>query len=89
MVRWRKKENFHPLTSSLKRGPKKYFCEMITKMVYNPIENTPVKMGEKRAVAKVLGIKTGGMKTADLIRQIQKAEDNFDRSDSVKIAVIK
>jgi len=38
----------------LKRAPQKYFCEMVAKMVYNPTENTPVKMSEMRAMAKVL-----------------------------------
>lgn len=62
---------------------------MITKMIYNPIQNTPLKTGEKGATGKVLGIKTGGVKTAHFIQQIKKTEDNFDRLDSAKIAVIK
>jgi hypothetical protein len=37
-----------------------------------------MKMDEVRERAKALGIKTGQMKKADLIRQIQKAEGNFD-----------
>lgn len=37
-----------------------------------------MKMDEVRAKAKFLGIKTSRMKKADLIRQIQRAEGNFD-----------
>lgn len=37
-----------------------------------------MEMEEVRRKAKVLGIKTAQMKKADLIRQIQKAEGNFD-----------
>jgi hypothetical protein len=37
-----------------------------------------MKMDEVRERAKALGIKTGQMKKADLIRRIQKAEGNFD-----------
>jgi hypothetical protein len=36
-----------------------------------------MKMDEVRERAKALGIKTGQMKKADLIRRIQKAEGNF------------
>jgi hypothetical protein len=37
-----------------------------------------MKRDEIRAKAKALGIKTKVVKKADLIRQIQKAEGNFD-----------
>jgi len=37
-----------------------------------------MKMGEMKEKAKALGIKTRAIKKADLIRQIQKAEGNFD-----------
>ena len=37
-----------------------------------------MKMDEVRAKAKLFGIKTSQKKKADLIRQIQKAEGNFD-----------
>jgi len=62
---------------------------MITKMIYNPTQNIPLKTGEKGATGKVLGIKTGGVKTAHFIQQIKKTEDNLDCLDSAKIAVIK
>jgi hypothetical protein len=42
-------------------------------------------MGEVRAKAKKLGIKTGiFIKKADLIRQIQRTEGNFDCFSSAK-----
>ncbi len=37
-----------------------------------------MRMDEIRLRAKGLGIKTKAIKKADLIRQIQKAEGNFD-----------
>jgi len=37
-----------------------------------------MEMEEVRRKAKALGIKTAQMEKADLIRQIQKAEGNFD-----------
>jgi hypothetical protein len=37
-----------------------------------------MKMNEIRLKAKALGIKTKAVKKADLIRQIQKTEGNFD-----------
>ena len=37
-----------------------------------------MKMDEVRTKAKLLGIKTSHMKKANLIRQIQRAEGNFD-----------
>ena len=37
-----------------------------------------MKMNEIRKKAKALGIKTKAIKKADLIRQIQKKEGNFD-----------
>lgn len=37
-----------------------------------------MEMEEVRRKAKALGIKTAQMKKADLIRQIQRAEGNFD-----------
>jgi hypothetical protein len=37
-----------------------------------------MKMEEIRMKARALGIKTRGVKKADLVRQIQKAEGNFD-----------
>ena len=37
-----------------------------------------MKMSEIRRKARELGIKTGGLKKADLIRQIQKEEGNFE-----------
>jgi hypothetical protein len=37
-----------------------------------------MKMDEVMAKAKALGIRIRGVKKADLIRQIQKAEGNFD-----------
>ena len=37
-----------------------------------------MKMDEIRLKAKALGIRIKGAKKADLIRQIQKAEGNFD-----------
>lgn len=39
---------------------------------------TEMKMEEIRIKAKALGIKTRAVKKGDLIRQIQKAEGNFD-----------
>ena len=41
-------------------------------------EGFKVRMDEVRKRAKALGIKTAQMKKADLIRQIQKTEGNFD-----------
>ena len=37
-----------------------------------------MKMDEVKKKAKGPGIKTGHMKNADLIRQIQRTEGNFD-----------
>lgn len=41
-------------------------------------EDIKMKMGEIKEKAKALGIKTKAIKKADLIRQIQRAEGNFD-----------
>jgi hypothetical protein len=41
-------------------------------------EDTKMKMGEIKEKAKTLGIKIRAIKKADLIRQIQRAEGNFD-----------
>ena len=43
-----------------------------------------MKMDEVKKKAKGPGIKTGHMKNADLIRQIQRTEGNFDCFDTTK-----
>jgi hypothetical protein len=47
-------------------------------------EEFKMRMDEVRKRAKALGIKTAQMKKADLIRQIQKTEGNFDCFGSAK-----
>jgi len=41
-----------------------------------------MKMEEIRMKARVYGVKTRGVKKADLIREIQRAEGNFDCFDT-------